>query len=195
MERHLDIPLTLECLRKKANTPYALGRISGHLMEMIPILVRVHMDHVASYKSKRGVEGIDTQEFTAAVDAVLAEMRAEDGANDPFPDALTHLDRKERRYRRKHCDRYIQRLREAFGKTISEGLKPVMLGYSAEMNQQFNKGFDYAHSRISWRVYPVENVAMETKPGEDWSDWLRVRCENLGRLSLKMNLPLFDPMD
>jgi len=192
MARALEIPNTIDALHAKAGTPYQMGEACGVLAEMITILVKINLDHSAGYRSNRVVECIDAREFTAAVDASLKEMRSKDGVTMPFPDALSNIDRKERRYRRRYSDRYIEHIKGRFAKAIHDGLYDTLKGFGPDANQQFNKGFDYGHNRMAWRAYPSVNVVLEAKQ-EDWSIWLRARCESLGLISLRNDLPVFDP--
>ena len=57
--------------------------------------------------------------------------------------------------------------------------------------RQFNKGLDYGLNHFAWRVYPSVNVVLEAGE-EDWSGWLRSRCEQSGRLSILMGLNALD---
>ncbi|KAF2203511.1 hypothetical protein GQ43DRAFT_438759 [Delitschia confertaspora ATCC 74209] len=192
MAENFTLSLSVEFLRTKANNPYEIGLTCGILMEMIPTLVKGHLNHNADYKSSRNTEGgLVVQEFTAAVDARLKELRIRDHVTTPFPDVLSNIGRKERRLRNRYVDRYIQQIENDFALTATEGMRDIYQGFSAESNQQFNKGFDYGLNRVAWRMYPSWNVALEAE-GQDWSAWLRTHCQTMGLASLRNGLDVFD---
>ncbi|KAF2187400.1 hypothetical protein K469DRAFT_662359 [Zopfia rhizophila CBS 207.26] len=188
-----DLPRTGMVLRSKSGSPYELGKLCGVLTQMISSLVMDHLDHAADFRNTAKPSIIDTQEFTAAVDAQLRAMRTKDGQTDKFPDVLEKIDRKQKRHWKKHKDRYTHAVKFMFADYVSGKLDEVVVGFHAVANQQFNKGFDYGLNGMTWRLYPSVNVALEAK-GEDWGKWLRTRCEDLARVSVKNNLPVFDDL-
>lgn len=188
----LSIPNTIKVLRTKARTPIELGKACGELLKAIPTLVSYHLDHAANHQNKPPRAIIDMQEYTTAVDGYLSYLRNADGCIEPFPDDLL-VDRKARRPRRKYGTKYVQDLEKGVKDVLVSRLNDIFLGYCAADTQAFNKGLDRAMYSGSWCLYPSTNVLLEAREG-DWEAWLKSRCEQLGMLSVKQGLSVFDDL-
>ncbi|KAF2465743.1 uncharacterized protein BDR25DRAFT_378407 [Lindgomyces ingoldianus] len=191
MPSSFSIPRTIDLLRGKANEPFELGRTSGELMEVIPTLVMMHLGHAITYRNNSQKTSINTEEFAAAIDAKLEEMRTMDAVVEPFPNALSCTDRKARKRVRRYRGWYTQALVQCLEKCLAEQLRDVFEKFSNEENQQFNKGFDYGLNRLAYRLYPEANVALEAK-GENWSQWLKSRTDDLARVAMKQGHAIFE---
>lgn len=186
----LDIGHTMNVLHSISDDPLWLGQACGELMQIITTLVTYHLDHAASHRNGLVPACIDTLEFTSAIDKALEDMRNADGVTEPFPDDLL-VDRKQRRPRRKYKEKYIELLETMFRNHIEAQLTVVFGGYGSETTQDFNKGINLGLGGSPWRVYPSSNVVLHAG-GEDWGQWLKKRCEQLGTTSARQGLPVFE---
>lgn len=183
---------TVAVLRSMAKQPYDLGLVIGELLHAIPGLVSSHLDHDSNFYNSAPKASIDTCEFAAAVDNFLYNLRTADGVVNAFPDDLS-VNRKQRKLRREYRAKYIDLVEKAVKNIIMIDLKGIFIGCSTDAAQMFNKGLDYGLNMIAWRLYPSVNVVLEAHE-EDWSLWLRVRCEELGKRSIREGKSAFDAL-
>ncbi|KAF2732075.1 hypothetical protein EJ04DRAFT_497465 [Polyplosphaeria fusca] len=189
---HLEIPLTISILRSKSKRPFDVGQGCGELAQIIPIVVTRHLDKTHFDKPKlfpcdsTHEWSLPMDEFLHLITVYLQHARAADNAKAPFPDDL-HVDRKARRPRKVCRTKYTKIIEDALKEKLKADLIDIFLRWDAESTRQFNKGFDWGHNRQAWVEYPPVNVALEAG-SEDWSEWLKTRCEPLGRARVKRGL-------
>lgn len=190
MQPSLIFPKTFIFLHAKAKQPYDLGLACGELLHSIHSLVSYHLRHSADYKNNPTNRSIDTTDFTQAIDSYLFSMRKADGISNAFPDNVLD-DRKQRTLFRKYHLKYTDAIEKSLKGEIAHAFEETFFDYDSDATQNFNKGMDFGLTGLAWRLYPSVNVVVEAGE-EDWSTWLRVRCESLGKVSINRGLSAFD---
>lgn len=184
------IPAIIARIRTNSAQPFDVGMGLGVMLYHIVPLISTHLENPMEFHNKAPTALQWATEFVEAVDQYIAYLRLTDGCSEKFPNDAT-VDRKSRRPRRKYMGRYTHLVENAYKNHVREQLCDIFQSWSKEQTQLFNKGMDKALSGIQWVVYPQENVVLAAGDDE-WTIWLRGRCEELGMIEARAERKVFE---